>query len=129
MYTSKRLCGECCSALQHRQTAASSSPTRVVWGVCWSRPDEGWVKVNSDGTVGKESRVAYATGFVRDHRQWVIDNARKIGRRSVVEAEIWGTYDGLQRTWALGLRMVVLELDRLVLVKALIGDGVAGKTK
>ncbi|KAK5793441.1 hypothetical protein PVK06_034587 [Gossypium arboreum] len=55
---------------------------------------------------------ASSSGVIRDDtRQWRMGFSRKIGICPIVEAELWGAYDGLRQAWSMGIRNVVLKMD------------------
>ena len=54
-------------------------------------------------------------GVLRDHnRNWMWGFAVKLGRCSVIEAEIWSIIHGLRLAWEKGLRQLVLEMNSLM---------------
>ncbi|KAF7807009.1 ribonuclease H [Senna tora] len=87
-------------------------PSVPVLPILWKKPEVGWVKVNTDGAVCKESKVAGCGGLIRDHDGvWIKGFERKIGFSNVLSAELWGIAEGLSLAWILGYRKVILESD------------------
>lgn len=96
--------------------------SQVPKWVRWLPPEEGWLKLNSDGSVNSENHAA-AGGVVRDHLgRWITGFVANIGTTSVFNAELWGVYIGLKHCLQLGFRRIVLELDSSSLVQTLQRD-------
>ncbi|KAK5770251.1 hypothetical protein PVK06_046401 [Gossypium arboreum] len=56
--------------------------------------------------------VAYNDGLVRNHDGYCrVGFTRNIWICSIVEADIWGAYDGLLLAWELSSSRVILEMD------------------
>ncbi|KAL5835914.1 hypothetical protein ACOSQ4_015411 [Xanthoceras sorbifolium] len=61
----------------------------------WTPPSLGWLKINVDGSV--VNGLISAGGVIRDHdRKWVRGFAMNIGYGSVLEAEVWGIFEGFK---------------------------------
>ena len=76
-------------------------PTRnnhlVVKQVSWEKPDPGWLKLNTDGSLSGSVGTTAGGGLIRDEfGNWVIGFSRKIGRTDSFIAELWALRDGLQ---------------------------------
>ncbi|KAL8170236.1 hypothetical protein V2J09_022040 [Rumex salicifolius] len=85
--------------------------------ISWAKPEEGWYKVNTDGAKESSMGVATAGGVIRDDSGvWLGGFVKNIGVCSVVAAELWGLYHGLELAWDLGYRKVVLESDSAVAI-------------
>ncbi|KAK9011174.1 hypothetical protein V6N11_044028 [Hibiscus sabdariffa] len=50
---------------------------------------------------------------------WRIGFYRRLGICSVLEAELWGLYEGLLAAWSIGVRCLIIESDNLKAVKLL----------
>ena len=58
--------------------------------------------------------------MIRDHlKNWVRGFVLHKGVGSVLEAECWGLYEGLDMAWKTGHRQVIVETDSLCLVQLL----------
>lgn len=86
--------------------------------MAWNKPQVGWVTINVDGSVAKESNIESACGVagcggvIRDHYgHWISGSISKIGIYSIDEAETWGVYHALRLAVKLGYHRVVLECD------------------
>ncbi|KAL8143934.1 hypothetical protein V2J09_016966 [Rumex salicifolius] len=85
--------------------------------ISWAKPEEGWYKVNTDGAKESSMGVATAGGVIRDDSGvWLDGFVKNIGVCSVVAAELWGLYHGLELAWDLGYRKLVLESDSAVAI-------------
>ncbi|KAK9134222.1 hypothetical protein Syun_013552 [Stephania yunnanensis] len=89
----------------------------------WRFPPRHWVKVNTDGAVKGEQRLASAGVLIRnDVRDFMVDFVSYLGISSVFEAELWKSLQGLQWAWNMGFSKVILEVDNISVV-----DLIAGK--
>ncbi|KAL4388752.1 hypothetical protein GQ457_09G005630 [Hibiscus cannabinus] len=80
--------------------------------VRWRRPPVGWTKLNCDGAVVPSSGFSSCGGVIRNEfGGWLIGFSRKLGICSVIEAELWGIYEGLLVAWSLGLNRIIVEVD------------------
>ncbi|WCJ40291.1 DNAse I-like superfamily protein [Euphorbia peplus] len=78
----------------------------------WNPPPPNWVKLNSDGAVKRDFGNASAGGLLRDCTgAWIHGFAKKIGSCSVLKAELWGIYEGLNLAWNLGHKKITVEVD------------------
>jgi len=77
----------------------------------WQPPMIGWVKVNVDGAL-TTTGMAGCGGIIRDHAgNWVAGFTCNLGSCSVIEAEQWAVYRGLQLAWDLRLEKIIIESD------------------
>ncbi|KAK9000775.1 hypothetical protein V6N11_081262 [Hibiscus sabdariffa] len=78
----------------------------------WKGPDPDWVKVNVDTSVDAVGNRAVTGGFIRDDSGgWLTGFYRCVGRCSVLLAELWTIYDGLNHVWDAGFQRVAVEYD------------------
>ena len=64
-----------------------------------------------------------AGGIIRDDRMnWIAGFALNRGVGSVLEAEIWGIFEGLKLAWSTGFRKVMVESDSQAAVLLLKSD-------
>lgn len=62
----------------------------------WSKPELGWVKLNTDGSFIGNPGLAGCGGLMRDHNErWIKGFTRSLGQASSVEAKLWALRDGL----------------------------------
>lgn len=63
---------------------------KAEW-ISWSLPEEGWVKLNTDGAYKSRYKLASAGGLIRDHNGcWITGFKMKIGTVDSFLAELWG---------------------------------------
>ncbi|GKV49295.1 hypothetical protein SLEP1_g56052 [Rubroshorea leprosula] len=99
-------------------TSYSATRSSQPWWVRWKRPDEGWVKLNTDGSFNRDGNSASAGGLIRDSLgDWISGFTVNVGSASIFIAELWGLREGLRLCKALGLSRVVAELDYLMAVR------------
>ena len=95
----------------------------------WTKPPEGWFKLNSDGASAGNPGSAGGGGLLRDsNRHWVKGYARSIGFTSSVVAELWALRDGLKLALSEGIRSLIVELDARVVVDLIKSDVVFAKS-
>lgn len=87
-----------------------------IWKyVSWKPPEKGWTKLNTDGATEGNPGLACAGGLIWDdfgRRGGFVHN---IGVATAINAELWTVRSGLDLTWDLGFRRVVLEVDSEVI--------------
>ncbi|BFG28792.1 hypothetical protein CerSpe_150660 [Prunus speciosa] len=95
-------------------------PTCFLAALSWQYPNEGVIKINTDGCrKGEDGRIA-AGGVLRDSfEQWMRGFAVNLGVGEVLEVELWGIYLGLKIAWDIGCSAVVLESDSAIAVHLL----------
>ncbi|KAG7564109.1 Ribonuclease H domain [Arabidopsis suecica] len=90
---------------------------RFLREIAWRKPEEGWVKVNTDGASHENPGLATAGGVIRDGEgNWCGGFAVKIGICSAPLAELWGVYYGLYLAWERRATRVELEVDSELVV-------------
>ena len=69
---------------------------KVVRWIGWKAPEEGWVKLNTDG-ASKGKGLSGCGGIIRDHQgNWCGGFAKFVGTGSALIAELWGVLEGLK---------------------------------
>lgn len=87
-------------------------PHTVIKQVHWSKPEQGWMKLNTDGSSLGNSGLASGGGVIRDWTsRWIVGFSRKIGIATSLMAELWAIRDGLMLCVDRNLVMVEIELD------------------
>ncbi|KAK0595722.1 hypothetical protein LWI29_009351 [Acer saccharum] len=90
----------------------------ALLSIRWLEPAEDWVKLNVDGSRNTDSGMISAGGVLRDHwKCWLRGFVTNKGVGSVMEAELWGLYEGLLLAWNAGFRKVLVESDSLHVVQ------------
>ncbi|KAK3229955.1 hypothetical protein Dsin_001836 [Dipteronia sinensis] len=65
--------------------------------IAWLEPNENWVKLNIDGSRNSESGIITARGVLHNHwKSWLKGFVLNKGIGSVIEAKLWGLYEGLK---------------------------------
>ncbi|KAK8990582.1 hypothetical protein V6N11_009274 [Hibiscus sabdariffa] len=90
--------------LRLQQEAAAVCSTNVVvplrgtvlTNVRWHKSSPGWCKLNTDGSVRRATGMATCGEAIRNEEgTWLIVFSRKLGICLILEAELWGLYEGL----------------------------------
>ncbi|KAL0014884.1 hypothetical protein SO802_001953 [Lithocarpus litseifolius] len=90
---------------------------RVLARVCWTKPQEGWVKLNSDGSVLGNSKKAGGGAVLRcSNGNWVTGCLRKLGNTSCVLGELWALRDGLLLAKQLCLENICVDINAKFLI-------------
>ena len=104
-------------AVQNYVTRKVKNTVPVSKLVSWSPPTPGSWKLNTDEAVKGVSQVASAGGVIRnDVGVWFKGYSRSLGHGSVIVAELWVIYNGLQLTWDNGIRSLEVESDNQAMV-------------
>ena len=98
----------------------SNKPPITQIQVKWTKPNPGWVKLNTDGAVGGVPGKAGGGGVLHCCRgNWVAGFSRKLGAVSSTMAELWALKDGLLLAKQLNFRNINVELDAKFIVHLL----------
>ncbi|KAL0012166.1 hypothetical protein SO802_007274, partial [Lithocarpus litseifolius] len=94
--------------------------THIYKPVHWSKPVNGWVKLNTDGSsLGNPGRAG-GGGLIRDEEgNWIVGFACKIGSTTSFLAELWALRDGLNLCLSYNFDAVEVELDAKAIVDAI----------
>jgi ribonuclease HI len=83
----------------------------------WKRPQEGWIKLNSDGACKDMGVIAGCGGLFRDSDgRWIKGYTKKIGACDALHAEMWGLYLGLDMAWREHYSHLIVESDSKILI-------------
>lgn len=83
----------------------------------WSFPQDEWVKCNVDGACKGGGAATGCGGVLRDNSgRWLLGFHRGLGMGTVLNAELWGIFLGLQTAWNQGYQKIWLESDSLTSV-------------
>ena len=97
--------------------AKTKASTRVERQIAWTRPPEGWFKLNTDGASRGNPGLATAGGVLRNSDgEWCSGFALNIGICSATLAELWGVYYGLYIAWEYKVTRLELEVDSEIVV-------------
>ncbi|CAN1802019.1 Putative ribonuclease H protein At1g65750 [Linum perenne] len=88
--------------------------------VRWEPGPDGWIVLNSDGSVHQQTGRAAAGGLIRDSGgRCLLAYSMNLGSCSITRAEIRGAIEGLVRAWDAGFRKIVLRSDSKAAVSIL----------
>jgi ribonuclease HI len=104
-------------AIKHTSAAVGALPT-------WSRPVNGWVKLNTDGSF-VSSEIAGAGMILRDSDGKIIFSACRalFSCRDALEAELCACMEGISYALHRSDLPIAVELDSLVAVSMITCDG------
>ncbi|KAE8705405.1 hypothetical protein F3Y22_tig00110429pilonHSYRG01064 [Hibiscus syriacus] len=75
-------------------------------------PDLGWVALNNDGAVSPQTGLSLIGGINRDHSRNCLGVFHKsLGTSTILEAKLWGIYEGLRSAWQFGFERVIVQSD------------------
>jgi len=94
----------------------SNSGVKVPIWCTWRCPPNGWVCLNTDGSVFENHRNGCSGsacgGLVRDSSGCYLGGFTvNLGNTSVTLAELWGVVHGLKLAWDLGCKKVKVDID------------------
>jgi len=99
------------------RTLSGGHGERVERLIAWSKPEEGWWKLNTDGASRGNPGLASAGGVLRDEEgAWRGGFALNIGVCSAPLAELWGVYYGLYIAWERRVTRLEIEVDSEIVV-------------
>ena len=101
-------------------TADHTSKTRVpnIRMVCWSKPSEGVMKLNVDGSsLGNPGRAGFGGLLRGEDGVWVIGFTRFLGLLDNLHAELMAIYEGLRVAWSSNARVVLCVPDSVEAVR------------
>ncbi|KAF7808539.1 putative ribonuclease H protein At1g65750 family [Senna tora] len=92
--------------------------------VSWKPPEVGWTKINVDGSVSMDGCSAACGILARDcSGNWVKGFTFNIGDCSILEAELWGVFYGLDLAWRCGFERIIVEVDSRLACEFLSSSG------
>ncbi|CAI9097378.1 OLC1v1033781C1 [Oldenlandia corymbosa var. corymbosa] len=104
-------------AVQHKRIMGSSKVVKMTRMLSWKPPPMDWLKLNSDGEINGDTGMASAGGVIRDSNGiWKGGFLMNIGFYSVIGAELWGLFQGLNLTWESGYKKIEAEVDNQSIV-------------
>ncbi|PRQ50066.1 putative ribonuclease H-like domain-containing protein [Rosa chinensis] len=92
--------------------------------ISWCKPGLGFFKLNVDGSRSSNGMIG-SGGVIRDAiGEWISGFMVNIGAGSVIQAETWGLYHGLQIASSLHINHLEVESDSACLVQLLQSDAI-----
>ncbi|KAE8690236.1 hypothetical protein F3Y22_tig00110904pilonHSYRG00066 [Hibiscus syriacus] len=87
-------------------------PRRPVRTTTWTLPPPEWICLNTDGSVTDTRNYGAIGGVIRNSNgDWITGFARNVGSTSILQAELWGIYEGLLIAWSLGIPRLLVQSD------------------
>nr|POE69125.1 putative ribonuclease h protein [Quercus suber] len=101
----------------------STERARHVKQVRWSKPVEGWLKLNTNGLVISTSGLSRCGGLIRDSAgKWVVGFAKSINVNSSIAVELWALREGLILCIECEAHAVEIELDASTAISLVAGN-------
>ncbi|CAN1840954.1 Putative ribonuclease H protein At1g65750 [Linum perenne] len=95
-----------------RDSRLDPSSLHVPTAIAWVPGDEGFVNLNTDGSVRTNSGKAAAGGLIRNSQgNWSTAFTVNLGVCSITRAEIRGVIEGLRLAWSAGHRKILVQTD------------------
>ena len=92
--------------------AKQKIPNKVIKQVKWNPAPQGWITINTDGSLMGQVASAACGGIARNHEgRFVAAWSVNIENCSITAAELWGVFWGLLIGHSLGFRNICVELD------------------
>ncbi|CAN1187802.1 Putative ribonuclease H protein At1g65750 [Linum perenne] len=108
---------------QHQELIKGKQTERVRRDIAWEPGEEGWVVLNTDGSVKKDCSKAAAGGLIRDaNGRCLYAFCFNLGRCSIMRAELRGVIEGLRMAWEEGFRKVKARVDSQAILSLIWGD-------
>ncbi|QHO48036.1 Putative ribonuclease H protein [Arachis hypogaea] len=83
--------------------------------VGWEPPEEGWIKLNVDGSVLQPGSRGACGGLSRNFRgRMLVGFSMNIGTCTLTMAELWAIYIGIKMAVELGINKLNVESDSRV---------------
>ncbi|KAE8716421.1 hypothetical protein F3Y22_tig00110118pilonHSYRG00048 [Hibiscus syriacus] len=78
----------------------------------WTEPPSGWYCLNTDGAVTTVNGAGKIGGVIRNHDGgWEIGFRKNIRSSTVLQAELWGIYEGLLLAKSIGCAKLNIQSD------------------
>ncbi|KAK2634118.1 hypothetical protein Ddye_028910 [Dipteronia dyeriana] len=98
-------------------TDSEKQTVRKTCLISWSTLIYDGIKLNVDGSLYPNLGTISAVGVIKNHmKEWLGGFALNKSMGSIIEAELWGIYEGLKIIWKAGFRNVTIELDSQTVV-------------
>ncbi|CAN1318548.1 Putative ribonuclease H protein At1g65750, partial [Linum perenne] len=107
-------------ALERDSTWLEAQGPKTATDITWQPGPSGWVTLNTDGAVNRNTNKATAGGLIRTEEGRLLKAfTSNLGRCSITRAEIRGALTSLQLDWDAGHRRVLLQMDSKVAIALL----------
>ncbi|KAF7817047.1 putative transcription factor C2H2 family [Senna tora] len=92
--------------------------SRTIRWCGWTKPEFGWTKLNTDGSINKEN--AGFGGLLRDHKgEPLCAFVSKVPQGDIFLVELWAIWRGLVLALGLGIKVIWVESDSMSVVKTI----------
>lgn len=98
-----------------------SPVSRTIRWCGWIKPEFGWTKLNTDGSIHKEN--ASCGGLLRDYRgKPLCGFVSKVPQGDIFLVELWAIWRGVVLALGLGIKVIWVESDSMSVVKTINKD-------
>ncbi|XP_028802241.1 uncharacterized protein LOC114757379 [Neltuma alba] len=92
--------------------------SRTIRWCGWIKPDFGWTKLNTDGSIHKQN--ASFGGLLRDYRgEPLCAFVCRVPQGDIFLVELWAIWRGLVLAWGQGIKVIWVESDSMSVVKSI----------
>ncbi|CAL1356741.1 unnamed protein product [Linum trigynum] len=95
--------------VNEQSISASTLRHRENKQISWRPPEEGWIQIQTDGSVISPTSKAVAGGLLRAF-------VCNLGACSITDAELKGAAEGLSLAWLMGFKKILLNLDSMTAI-------------
>ena len=93
-----------------------NKPNRIQVQVKWSKPQPGWVKLNTDSSMFGDPKKAGGGVIQNSEGDWVVGFVKKFENVSSITAKLWAFKEGFLMAKQLGIENLCVDLDAAFLV-------------
>ncbi|CAN1809624.1 Putative ribonuclease H protein At1g65750 [Linum perenne] len=111
------------ATLTQDKSLSQTPPSRVATEIVWDPGPDGWVTLNTDGSVNHSTGIATAGGLLRNHLgHCAAAFSANLGKCSITRAELRGILHGLDIAWKENHKQVRVQTDSMTAVKLILGN-------
>ncbi|KAE8723347.1 hypothetical protein F3Y22_tig00012493pilonHSYRG00039 [Hibiscus syriacus] len=110
--------------------SSSSPPTTrpTITSLVWRKPKSGWLCLNSNGSIHLSTGIGADAQVIRNEEgAWIYGFSKNVVHSSILQAELWGIYEGLLLADSLDVERLEIQTDCKQAVK-LLDDPNAGNS-
>ncbi|CAN1792333.1 Putative ribonuclease H protein At1g65750 [Linum perenne] len=121
--TNNSSCPRCYNLEESVKSLGQVTPTRMNTEIVWDPGPDGWVTLNTDGSVNHSTGSATAGGLLRNHLgHCSAAFSANLGKCSITRAELRGIFHGLDIAWREGHKQVRVQPDSQTAVSLILAD-------
>ncbi|CAN1146174.1 Putative ribonuclease H protein At1g65750, partial [Linum perenne] len=110
-------------ALNHDKSLGQVPSPRMSTEIVWDPGPNGWITLNTDGSVTHSTDIAIACGLLRNHLgHCSAAFSANLGKCSITRGELRGIVHGLDIAWTEGHRKVRIQSDSHTAVNLILAD-------